>query len=1283
MPANDDTYRNQPALHIVFAVSSILMLVGIVWMILEDHLREWKVVQREFSELEARKAGLELERAEKDRAGKSPGRLEALQKELDEARKSVDSNRSKIGEIDGRLVRLIGAFQAVDQELSFARADRDSIASIQDIATGEGGSTEAAHAKTKLEAIDKLIAEIRPRWEKAQAEQKAAERERAALEAAVTNAEKSISELLKEERRLAEVRQKKTWTVATMIRGIPVLDAFAAPVQIEQTVLDQLPLDYNFKGVPRFDRCTTCHKAIDSVTRAGGPAFDTTLLEQVKFESRNRNAFKTHSRPDLFAGATSPHNRERFGCTVCHGGQGSATTFLYASHTPTSVEQKEQWTTERHWHDIHYWESPMAPVRFVESACLKCHPNVVELETSARFGNSAPKVVAGYHLVRKYGCFGCHEIGGFKEGRQIGPDLRLEPQTDEDRRRAELDTAQPPGQMRKVGPSLRLLHEKMSSDWVNLWIKSPAGFRPESRMPAFYGQSNNDGSTLGSSADDVARSDVEILAITHYLTSKAVSYRNDVTTVKALDESAFAKLRGRRGELEAKASREKLPEAERTELATLQYQIPLRDVAVAIAASAKIDPADAQQTARGKIAFSQKGCLACHSHSAFPTAQFPQATADHGPDLSNLAAKLRVNDKPNTQWLFNWLKNPRLHHPRGYMPDLQLTDTDAADVTAWLLSIAGDWVAKPAAPKLDEAVLDSLLRLFLEKSMTLSQAAEAIQSGIPTSVAEASRSDESILAAPISVDKKLTYIGKKTIGRMGCFGCHDIPGFETAKPIGTPLYNWGSKALRDPEKLDFGHIHQYLDGTQQRDKAADKPEYDYFAEGLLHHSGVSFLWQKLRDPRSFDYNKSVKVWDDRLRMPRFTFDTDPRRNDEAIQSVMTFVLGLVGDELTPSVYRYLPSGQKLSALRGWSAISRFNCGGCHVLEMPDVVFDKTKVNLANAAARHADEFPIVIAAQTAAARRSAIPGTNLVRAHGMLLGDVPPITLPSEITEDNVQSVQLWEPISIDGKTYLVGDQLAVSEAGAVVPPSSTGVASRPGIGGQFTELLSLLLAKGTSTPPRQLWFRGPPPLIDEGRKVQPSWFHQFLLDPIEIRPGAVLRMPRFNLTSQEAADVVAYFALRDGVETPYEFIRERDETYLANCEARHAEYLSGGWRLLTLVPDVQAGGSADKLCANCHNVGSIVVKGAPEELGPNLRLAPDRLRSPWLEQWIAAPNRLLPYTGMPKNFDLKTARYQQVFKGDGQDQITAARDALINYHRVLQTELTRANVPNRPSGGN
>ena len=56
--------------------------------------------------------------------------------------------------------------------------------------------------------------------------------------------------------------------------------------------------------------------------------------------------------------------------------------------------------------------------------------------------------------------------------------------------------------------------------------------------------------------------------------------------------------------------------------------------------------------------------------------------------------------------------------------------------------------------------------------------------------------------------QRLRYIGSKAISKYGCYACHDIPGFEDAKPIGTALADWGRK---ETSKLAFEHITHYVE----------------------------------------------------------------------------------------------------------------------------------------------------------------------------------------------------------------------------------------------------------------------------------------------------------------------------------------------------------------------------------------------------------------------------------------------------------------------------------------
>ena len=139
--------------------------------------------------------------------------------------------------------------------------------------------------------------------------------------------------------------------------------------------------------------------------------------------------YASHPRLDLFVGSLSPHTLQNMGCTICHDGQGSATAFKWASHTPNDPLQAENWKRQYGWFDNHHWIFPMFPARFSESSCLKCHHDVVDLEPSEKFASApAPKVTHGYQLIRKYGCFGCHEVNGYDgPDRRVGPDMRLEP----------------------------------------------------------------------------------------------------------------------------------------------------------------------------------------------------------------------------------------------------------------------------------------------------------------------------------------------------------------------------------------------------------------------------------------------------------------------------------------------------------------------------------------------------------------------------------------------------------------------------------------------------------------------------------------------------------------------------------------------------------------------------------------------------------------------------------------------------------------------------------------
>jgi cytochrome c553 len=76
---------------------------------------------------------------------------------------------------------------------------------------------------------------------------------------------------------------------------------------------------------------------------------------------------------------------------------------------------------------------------------------------------------------------------------------------------------------------------------------------------------------------------------------------------------------------------------------------------------------------RGKALFTEKGCYGCHTIGATGT---PIAQ-----DLSRAGRRYRESD------LARWLNDPSAPRPMRHMPKLELSDTEARDLAAYLASL--------------------------------------------------------------------------------------------------------------------------------------------------------------------------------------------------------------------------------------------------------------------------------------------------------------------------------------------------------------------------------------------------------------------------------------------------------------------------------------------------------------------------------------------------------------------------------------------------------------------
>ena len=123
------------------------------------------------------------------------------------------------------------------------------------------------------------------------------------------------------------------------------------------------------------ERCPTCHLGIDD------PLF-----------ANAKQPYRTHPNPELL----KKHPVEKFGCTICHGGQGLATTVEGAAHRT-----------------IADWPVPMVTKGLMQSRCGICHKEFEAI--------GADRLVTGREIFKEMHCAGCHQID--KQGGAVGPDL--------------------------------------------------------------------------------------------------------------------------------------------------------------------------------------------------------------------------------------------------------------------------------------------------------------------------------------------------------------------------------------------------------------------------------------------------------------------------------------------------------------------------------------------------------------------------------------------------------------------------------------------------------------------------------------------------------------------------------------------------------------------------------------------------------------------------------------------------------------------------------------------
>jgi cytochrome c1 len=384
------------------------------------------------------------------------------------------------------------------------------------------------------------------------------------------------------------------------------------------------------------DRCTSCHVGLKEPTL-------TDVAQQ---------PYRKHP--------VIPHNLDQFGCTVCHRGQGAATTVAEA-HSSTLA-----------------WEQPILPAKLVESSCGQCHRGPLP---------GTPQLNMGRNLLSRSGCVHCHAVK-LSDGSTVKA-------TDDP-------------------PSLSHIADKTTREWIYAWLKDPQAYAVTSTMPNFKlsdADARDISAFLVANSTPVAGDNVALSAKPSSDPTAGASLYGEsfCAACQAVQNAAGNVVGGDVGPELTRVGSKVKPEWLQAWVRNPRVYDPptgmphyrFSDAQVAtltgfllaktdsdLLTRVHLDAPTPEQIAHGKRLVSDYGCASCHEIAGIKKPE------NFAPELS------RIGSKPITQLIFlpgmphtlpeyiaGKIKQPRAFAPGLKMPQYTFTPAQIDALTAALLSL--------------------------------------------------------------------------------------------------------------------------------------------------------------------------------------------------------------------------------------------------------------------------------------------------------------------------------------------------------------------------------------------------------------------------------------------------------------------------------------------------------------------------------------------------------------------------------------------------------------------
>jgi mono/diheme cytochrome c family protein/FtsZ-binding cell division protein ZapB len=371
------------ALH--FLVLTLLLIVFSVWALWEETgaLRPWKTYQKRYYGLKYERTAQEFEQARQE--FKKPQVQEEYQKLkslLDKEKKEFDKpeKRKEYKEIEEGI-------KEVEKEISGTQNDLL-------VARNELLEQEYQYMKFRKERNKKKIEELKEKIR------------------ILDDRKKEIVQKRDELKKKFESFTLQLEKYTEKLRSFP----FSSRIEDLEKLLKGLKnpkieiKQYYIEDLKEVDRCTSCHIGIDNPAQSDYPS-----------------PYTTHPAHYVYL---ENHQPQQFGCTICHLGQGRATSSVDKAHGR-----------------IEFWEETMYKDENTQASCQHCHQDIEHLK-------GAEALIEGDKILKKGVCFGCHRIDEYEN-------------------------------IVKISPPLSRIGEKVSYTWLVKWLMDPFKIMDGATMPKY------------------------------------------------------------------------------------------------------------------------------------------------------------------------------------------------------------------------------------------------------------------------------------------------------------------------------------------------------------------------------------------------------------------------------------------------------------------------------------------------------------------------------------------------------------------------------------------------------------------------------------------------------------------------------------------------------------------------------------------------------------------------------------------------------------------------------